>query len=79
MTENNQQNTFKTLFLGNRYFQLANINDQVRYMIMNTIFMIAVIPLTIFGIQALSTDSTRAMIDFAIAIAALVTLIAMRT
>ena len=79
MTEDNQQNKFKTLFLGNRYYKLTNINDQVRYMIMNTIFMIAVIPLTIFGIQELSTDSTRATINFSIAIAALVTLIAMRS
>jgi len=41
--------------------------------------MIAVVPLLIFGIQALSTDSTRATINFAIAIAALGTLIAMRS
>ncbi|MCL2763904.1 MAG: methyl-accepting chemotaxis protein [Treponema sp.] len=76
---NKKQSTFKTLFMGKRYFQLANVNDQVRYMIMNTIFMIAVVPLLIFGIQGLSADSTRATINFAISIAALGTLIAMRS
>jgi len=79
MKRKNNQNTLKTLFLGNRYSQLANVNDQVRYMIMNTIFMIAVVPLTIFGIQGLSTDSTRATINFSIAIAVFVSLIAMRS
>ena len=79
MKENRQQNTLKTLFLGKRYSKLTNVNDQVRYMIMNTIFIIAVIPLTIFGIQAMSVDLVRAKINFAIAAGALLTLIAMRT
>ena len=79
MAEKNQPSTLKTLFLGKRYFQLTNVNDQVRYMIMNTIFMIAVVPLTIFGIQGLSGDTTRAAINFIIAFMALGTLITMRT
>ncbi|MCL2761699.1 MAG: methyl-accepting chemotaxis protein [Treponema sp.] len=80
MNESNQQpNAFKALFLGKRYFQLTNVSEQVRYLIMNTIFMIAVVPLTIFGIQGMSIDTTRATINFAIAIAALGTLIAMRS
>ncbi|MCL2805746.1 MAG: methyl-accepting chemotaxis protein [Treponema sp.] len=79
MKKTKQPSAFKTLFMGKRYFQLTNVNDQVRYMIMNTIFMIAVVPLTIFGIQGLSTDTTRAAINFAIAFAALATLIAMRS
>ena len=79
MKENKQPSAFKTLFMGKRYFQLANISDQVRYMIMNTIFTIAVVPLTIFGIQGLSVDATRATINFTIAFMALATLIAMRT
>ena len=79
MEKNNQQNIFKTLFLGKRYFELANVNDQIRYMVMNTIFMVAVIPLTIFGIQGMSIDSVRATINFGIAAAALLTLIAMRS
>ncbi|MCL2443476.1 MAG: methyl-accepting chemotaxis protein [Treponema sp.] len=79
MKENKKPSTFKTLFMGKRYFQLDNVNDQVRYMIMNTIFMLAVVPLTIFGIQGLSGDSTRAAINFTIAFMALGTLIAMRS
>ena len=79
MKENKSKNLIKTTFLGKRYFELTNINDQVRYMIMNTIFMVAVIPLTIFGIQGLSVDPVRAAINFVIAAAALLTLIAMRS
>jgi len=79
MKENNQQSTFKTLFLGKRYYQLENVNDQVRYMIMNGIFMIAVIPLLIFGIQELSGDTTRATINFSISITVFLALIAMRS
>ncbi|MCL2720602.1 MAG: methyl-accepting chemotaxis protein [Treponema sp.] len=79
MKEIKAPNTFKTLFLGKRYFELTNVNDQVRFMIMNTIFMLAVVPLTIFGIQGLSGDTTRATINFAIAFASLATLIALRS
>jgi len=79
MNKNNQPGLLKSLFLGKRYFQLENVNEQVRYMIMNTIFMLAVIPLTIFGIQGLSVDTTRAGINFTIAVMALGTLIAMRS
>ena len=79
MKENSQQSKLKTLFLGKRYFELASVNDQVRYMVMNTIFMVAVIPLTIFGIQGMSIDSVRATINFGIAAGALLSLIAMRS
>ena len=79
MTESNQKNILKILFLGKRYYNLADINEQVRYMIMNTIFMIAVIPLMIFGIQNLTEDLTRATINFSIAAGAFFSLIAMRS
>jgi len=69
----------KNIFPGKRYFRLSSVNDQVRYMIMTLIFSIAVVPLSVFGFQALSHDSVRASVNFSIAAAALFTLVALRT
>jgi hypothetical protein len=77
--DNNQQNIFKKLILGKRYFSLINVNEQVRYMVMNSIFLTAIIPLTIFGTLGLSVDPVRATINFAIVGLSLLYLIAMRT
>ena len=48
-------------------------------MTMNGIFSVALVPLLIFGINSIATDSTRAMINFAISGVALLSLILMRT
>ena len=79
MEETKPQNIFLRIYAGKRYSRLTSLNEKARHMVMNTIFMIAVIPLSIFGIQGLSADTTRAAINFAIAIAAFGTLIAMRS
>jgi len=56
-----------SIFLGKRYNQLTNVKEQVRYMTMNWIFMVAIIPLVILGITQINFDMVRVAIDFGIA------------
>ena len=70
---------FKSFFLGKRYSELTTIDDQIRYMTMNSIFMVATIPLVVLGITMISTDITRAFIDFFIAFLCLTALIMIRS
>ena len=69
----------KSFFLGKRYSELSSIDDQVRYMTMNSIFMVAIIPLVVLGVTMISTDITRAYIDFFIAFLCLLALIMIRS
>lgn len=55
----------RSFFLGKRYYELTSIDDQVRYMTMNSIFMVAIIPLVLLGISM--DDPMRRFIDFFIA------------
>jgi len=71
--------TVRLLLLGNRYLGLTDIGDQVRYMTMNSIFMVAMIPLVIFGFTMVSTDVPRAVINFIIASLCFMSLILIRT
>ena len=68
-----------SIFLGNRYFGLTNVKEQVRYMTMNWIFMVAIIPLVILGITLIEVDMSRTIIDFGIAFLCLVALIMIRS
>ena len=66
--------------LGKRYAGLTSIGDQVKYMTMNSIFMVAMIPLVILGITMLPPGEwIRAIIDFAIAFLCLVSLVLIRS
>ena len=67
------------IFLGKRYHELQSISDQVRYMTLNSIFMVAIIPLVLLGITMVSTDLIRAIIDFTIAGLCLLSLILIRS
>ena len=73
------KSTLRSIFLGNRYSGLTSINDQVRYMTMNSIFMIVSIPLIIIGISLVRIDMVRAMIDFGIAFICITSLLFMRS
>ncbi len=53
--------------MGKRYSTLTSINDQVRYMTMNAIFMMAIIQLVSLGITMMDVDIMRTGIDFGIA------------
>ena len=79
MEKNESKSIIKTAFLGKRYYQITDINEKVRYMVMNGIFMIALIPLIIMGIRAIQHDTVRGAINFIIAGSALCSLIMMRT
>jgi len=68
-----------SIFLGKRYFELTNVKDQVRYMTMNWIFMVAIFPLTILGVSMLKEDISRTIMDFTIAFLCLVALIMIRS
>ena len=69
----------KSIFIGKRYSQITNLNDRARYMTMNGIFSVALVPLILFGINGMEEDPTRATINFFIAGVAFLSLILMRT
>jgi len=68
-----------SVLLGKRYFGLTNVKDQVRYMTMNWIFMVAIFPLVILGITLINVDISRTIMDFTIAFLCLVALIMIRS
>ncbi|MCL2211957.1 MAG: ATP-binding protein [Treponema sp.] len=67
------------IFLGRRYFGLTNVKEQVRYMTMNWIFMVASLPLIILGITQIEHDISRTIIDFTIAFLCLTSLVLIRS
>ena len=79
MEDQKPQSIIQTILLGSRYAKITNINERARYATMTGIFVLAMIPLTIFGISSMEYDTTRAMIDFAIAGICVISLILMRT
>ena len=68
-----------SIFLGKRYFEINNVKEQVRYMTMNWIFMVATFPLIILGITLINVDITRTIIDFTIAFLCFTALIMIRS
>jgi len=68
-----------SVFLGKRYYELTNLKEQVRYMTMNWIFMVAILPLVLLGITQIGNDTTRVIIDFGIAFLCLTALIMIRS
>ena len=79
MTQNRQIELIRNFFLGKRYYQLTGINDQVRYMTLNAIFMLVILPLLFFGINMLGDDFFRGMTSVAIAAIALISLFLIRS
>jgi two-component system, chemotaxis family, sensor kinase CheA len=69
----------RRIFMGKRYSTLTTINDQVRYMTMNAIFMMAIIPLVSLGITMMDVDIMRTGVDFGIAFLCVLSLILIRT
>ena len=67
------------IFLGRRYLGLTNVKEQVRYMTMNWIFMVAIFPLAILGVTMIGRDTSRMFIDFGIAFLCLAALIMIRS
>ncbi|MCL2805716.1 MAG: ATP-binding protein [Treponema sp.] len=79
MKKNKLKSVLLSVFLGKRYFELTNVKEQVRYMTMNWIFMVAIFPLVILGITLINVDITRTIMDFGIAFLCLVALIMIRS
>ncbi|MCL2759247.1 MAG: ATP-binding protein [Treponema sp.] len=77
--ENKVKKIIVSILLGKRYFGLTNVKEQVRYMTMNWIFMVAIFPLVILGITLINTDITRTIMDFGIAFLCLMALIMIRS
>jgi len=79
MRDSKANKLLRAVFLGSRYSQLSDVNEQVRYMTMNWIFLVATFPLVILGITLMSTDITRTAIDFGIAFLCVLSLILIRS
>jgi len=79
MKKQNLSQMLRLLLLGKRYLGLTSISDQVRYMTMNSIFMVAMIPLIMLGFTMLPTQLGRAIIDFTIAFLCLISLFLIRS
>ncbi|MCL2721183.1 MAG: ATP-binding protein [Treponema sp.] len=79
MKKNKVKDILLSIFLGKRYFEITNVKDQVRYMTMNWIFMVATIPLIILGITLINVNITRTIICFFIAFLCFTALIMIRS
>jgi len=81
MSEKNKKTgpVLRQIFMGKRYYTLTTINDQVRYMTMNAIFMMVIIPLVSLGITMMDVDIIRTGIDFGIALLCFLSLILIRS
>jgi signal transduction histidine kinase len=69
----------RAVFLGKRYTSFASINDQVRYMVMNSIFIVATLPLIILGFTLIGTDLLRTFLDFGLAAICLISILLLRS
>ena len=78
MKKKTQGKIISEFLLGRRYFKLTNINEQARYMTMNSIFMVVIIPLAILGISLWGQD-VRYIIDLGIAFMCVICVFLMRT
>ena len=69
----------RNILMGKRYFELKNIDDQVRYMTLNSILMVALLPLVILGITLLYADIVRSVTDLGLALVIIICLILLRS
>ncbi|MCL2209562.1 MAG: ATP-binding protein [Treponema sp.] len=79
MTFSRVKDLISSILIGKRYYKLTDIKEQVRYMTMNWIFMVATLPLSILGFTQIGHDTTRVFIDFGIAFLCLNALIMIRS
>jgi len=71
--------TLRQILTGKRYFTFTNINDQAKYLILNFVFLISMVPLIFFGFTSLNVDPTRTILDFSFAFLLLVSLLLTRS
>ena len=58
---------------------MTSINDQARYMTMNSIFMVAIVPLVILGISLIQVDKVRTITDLSLAMVLFICLLLLRS
>jgi len=68
-----------SIFIGKRYSKLEKINDQAKYLILNFVFIVALVPLTYLGYTLIYADRTRSLIDFSMAALLLTSIVLLRT
>jgi len=68
-----------SIFVGSRYSKLGNINDQAKYLILNFVFMVALIPFVYLGYSLLNVDLTRTILDFSLAFILLASIVLLRS
>jgi two-component system chemotaxis sensor kinase CheA len=69
---------FRSIFLGKQYTKLIEIDDQVRYLSINFVFMLASVILASLGYTVIGSENVRAIIDFGFAFALILCIILMR-
>jgi two-component system chemotaxis sensor kinase CheA len=79
MSKGKVKGLLRSILLGKRYSGLKDINEQVRYMTMNSIFMVAIIPLVILGFTNIDASYVRTIVNFSIALFCLTSLILIRS
>ena len=79
MGEKKSQSILMNILVGKRYSRITNLSEKARYMTMNGIFSIVLIPLSVFAVTGYADDPLRSYLNFGIAGMALVVLILMRT
>ena len=69
----------RNILIGKRYYRLTQIDEQLRYVAMNSIFVLATFPLVILGYTMIAFDFTRAIFNFFMAFICLSSVILLRT
>ncbi|GHV94195.1 hypothetical protein AGMMS50293_05150 [Spirochaetia bacterium] len=74
------KNIASTIFIGKKYNTLTSVDDQVRYITMNFVFMVGAVFLSLFGVIALTGSGMdfRVYLDFGIGLVCIIALIFVR-
>ena len=75
----NSRDLIRNILLGKRYFSLTSVDEQVKYMAMNSIFAFSTIPLILLGLSMVGIDTLRVGINLGIATLCFIALIMIRT
>jgi len=79
ISEYKNKNIFRQIFIGKRYSTLTSLNEQAKYLILNFVFMVAMVPLIFLGYTLLNVDFLRTIFDFSLAFLLLVCLFLLRS
>ena len=77
MKQINPRELLRSVLIGKRYYELTSIDEQARYMTMNAMFMIIIIPFVVLGTILIGVIPIRVVINYGIAFLFLLSLILM--